>query len=105
MTAERFKCSLRKNPIVEAARAVRVAWAERADESNIFLSQTEKMGVGLSRCEAQAQVLKFLGYPMKAFLDRFSRVKQQFQKMDDLAFEVFPKLLGYGSNCNIVFTK
>ena len=36
------------------------------DESNLFLSQIEKMGAGLSRSEAQG--FNFFGYPMKVFV-------------------------------------
>jgi SAM-dependent methyltransferase len=91
------------NPVVAAIRAVRMARAEMVDESNLFLSQIEKMGAGFSRCEVQ--VFNFFGYPMKAFSDRFAWLNQQVQKMDALLFNKFPKLLRYGANCNIVFTK
>jgi SAM-dependent methyltransferase len=91
------------NPLVAAIRAVRMARAEMVDESNLFLSQIEKMGTGFSRCEVQ--VFNFFGYPMKAFSDRFAWLNQQVQKMDALLFKKFPKLLRYGANCNIVFTK
>jgi SAM-dependent methyltransferase len=91
------------NPVVAAVRAVRVASAEMVDESNLFLSQIEKMGTGFSKCEVQ--VFNLLGYPMKAFSDRFGWLNRQFQRIDDVVFKVFPKLLRYGANCNIVFTK
>ena len=91
------------NPVVAAIRAVRMARAEMVDESNLFLSQIEKMGTGFSRCEVQ--VFNFFGYPMKAFSDRFTWLNQRVQKMDALLLKKFPKLLRYGANCNIVFTK
>ena len=91
------------NPVVAAVRAVRVARAEMVDESNLFLSQIEKMGAGFFKCEVQ--VFNLFGYPMKAFSDRFGWLNQQFQGIDDVVFKVFPKLLRYGANCNIVFTK
>lgn len=91
------------NPVVAAIRAVRMARAEMVDESNLFLSQIEKMGAGFSKCEVQ--VFNFFGYPMKAFSDRVAWLNQQFQRIDNVVFKVFPKLLRYGANCNIVFTK
>jgi len=91
------------NPVVAAIRAVRMARAEMVDESNLFLSQIEKMGTGFSRYEVQ--VFNFFGYPMKAFSDRFAWLNQQVQKVDTFLFKKFPKLMRYGANCNIVFTK
>jgi len=91
------------NLVVAAIRAVRMARAEMVDESNLFLSQIEKMGAGFSRCEVQ--VFNFFGYPMKAFSDRFAWLNKRVQKMDALLLKKFPKLLRYGANCNIVFTK
>ena len=91
------------NPVVAAVRAVRVARAEMGDESNLFLSQIEKMSTGFSKCEVQ--VFNLFGYPMKAFSDRFGWLNHQFQRIDDVVFKFFPKLLRYGANCNIVFTK
>jgi SAM-dependent methyltransferase len=91
------------NPVVAAIRAVRMARAEMVDESNLFLSQIEKMSAGFSKCEVQ--VFNLFGYPMKAFSDRFGWLNQQFQRIDNVVFKVFPKLLRYGANCNIVFTK
>ena len=91
------------NPVVAAIRAVRMARAEMVDESNLFLSQIEKMSAGFSRCEVQ--VFNFLGYPMKAFSDQFGWLNRLAQGMDAILFKKFPKLLRYGANCNIVFTK
>ena len=91
------------NPLVAAIRAVRMARAEMVDESNLFLSQIEKMGAGFSRCEVQ--VFNFLSYPMKAFSDRFGWLNRLVQGVDTILFKKFPKLLRYGANCNIVFTK
>jgi SAM-dependent methyltransferase len=91
------------NPLVAAIRAVRMARAEMVDESNLFLSQIEKMGAGFSRCEVQ--VFNFLSYPMKAFSARFGWLNRLAQGMDTILFKKFPKLLRYGANCNIVFTK
>jgi hypothetical protein len=46
-----------------------------------------------------------LGYPMKALSDRFSILSTLIQKADSLLFHLFPKLLRYGANANVIFTK
>jgi SAM-dependent methyltransferase len=92
------------NLLVAAIRAVRMAKAELGDESNLYFSQFEKMkDAGFARCEVQ--VFNFLGYPMKAFSDRFGFLCRMVQGLDAWLFGRFPKLLRYGANCNIVFTK
>jgi SAM-dependent methyltransferase len=91
------------NLLVAAIRAMRMSMAEMVDESNLFLSQIEKMGADFSSCEVQ--VFNFLGYPMKAFSDVFAWLNQAVQRLDTIAFNKFPKLLPYGANCNIIFTK
>jgi hypothetical protein len=73
------------------------------DESNLFLSQIQRMGKSFSACEVQ--VFNLLGYPMKAFSDKFGALNQLVQGLDNFVFKTFPKSLRYGANCNIVFTK
>ena len=87
------------NPLVAAIRAVRVARAEMVDESNLFLSQIQRMGKGFSTCEVQ--VFNLLGYPMKAFSDKFSPLNRLVQGLDNFVFKTFPKSLRYGANCNL----
>ena len=92
------------NLMVAAIRAVRMAQGELGDESNLYFSQFERMkAVGFARCEVQ--VFNFLGYPMKAVSDRFQFLSNSVQKLDCWLFRKFPKLLRYGANCNIIFTK
>ena len=92
------------NLLVAAIRAVRMAKHELGDESNLYFSQFERMqNSGFSACEVQ--VFNFLGYPMKAFSDRLAFVSRGVQKFDSWLFKTFPKLLRYGANCNVIFTK
>lgn len=92
------------NLLVAAIRAVRMAREELGDESNLYLSQFERMEkYGFSRCEVQ--MFNLLGYPMKALSDRFSFISNLIQKADSFLFKLFPKLLRYGANANIIFTK
>jgi hypothetical protein len=77
---------------------------ELGDESNLYISQFERMEkCGFSRCEVQ--MFNLLGYPMKALSDRFGILSSLIQKADSLLFKLFPKLLRYGANANIIFTK
>lgn len=92
------------NLAVAAIRAVRMAQGEMGDESNLYFSQFERMlDCGFSTCEVQ--VFNFLGYPMKAFSDRFEFLSNMIQRADSWLFRRFPGLLRYGANCNLVFTK
>ncbi len=92
------------NLLVAAVRAVNMARHELGDESNLYFSQFERMkDTGFAQCEVQ--VFNFLGYPMKAFSDRLAFLSTAIQKLDSWLFRKFPKLLRYGANCNVVFTK
>ncbi|MDP4623689.1 MAG: class I SAM-dependent methyltransferase [Akkermansiaceae bacterium] len=91
------------NLLVAGIRAMRMARHEMVDESNLFISQFEKMASEFSSCEVQ--MLNMLGYPMKAFSDRFSLLCQAVHSLDNWLFKTFPSLLRYGANCNLVFTK
>ena len=92
------------NLLVAAIRAVRMAKHELGDESNLYFSQFERMQrIGFSKCEVQ--VFNLLGYPMKALSDRMGIVSNAVQKLDSWLFSAFPKLLRYGANCNVIFTK
>jgi len=92
------------NLVVAAIRAVRMARRELGDESNLYISQFERMlACGFSSCEVQ--VFNFLGYPMKAFSDRFYFLSDSIQKADSWLFRHFPGLLRYGANCNLILTK
>jgi SAM-dependent methyltransferase len=92
------------NLLVAAIRAVRMARYELGDESNLYLSQFERMrGTGFSTCEVQ--MFNLLGYPMKALSDRLGSVAGMVQQFDSWLFRKFPKLLRYGANCNVIFTK
>lgn len=88
---------------VAAIRAVRMAQGELEDESNLYLSQFEKMTRHFSTCEVQ--MFNFLGYPMKAVSDRFGFLSNLVHRLDSWLFRTFPKLLRYGANCNVIFTK
>ena len=91
------------NWLVAAIRAIRMSAREEGDESNLYISQFKKMASGFSSCEVQ--VFNLLGYPMKAFSDRWSVVASAAKKVDALLFQMFPRLLKFGANCNIIFTK
>ncbi len=92
------------NLLVAAIRAVRMAKHELGDESNLYLSQFERMQkAGFTKCEVQ--MFNLLGYPMKAFSDRFGFLCTAMQQLDSWLFRRFPKLLRYGANCNVIFTK
>ncbi len=92
------------NLLVAAIRAVRMARYELGDESNLYFSQFEQMkNTGFSLCEVQ--VFNFLGYPMKAVSNRFEFLSSMVQHLDSWLFRKFPRLLRYGANCNIIFTK
>lgn len=92
------------NLVVAAIRAVRMARHELGDESNLYFSQFERMrAIGFSACTVQ--VFNFLGYPMKALSDRLAVVSRAVQSVDGWLFCRFPKLLRYGANCNVIFTK
>ena len=91
------------NLLVAAIRAVRMAKHELGDESNLYLSQFERMAKHFSSCEAQ--MFNFLGYPMKAFSDRFGFLCKGVQAIDSWLFRTFPKLLRYGANCNLVLIR
>jgi SAM-dependent methyltransferase len=92
------------NLLVAAIRAVRMAKHELGDESNLYFSQFERMQkMGFAKCEVQ--IFNFLGYPMKALSDRLGFISKAVQKLDSWLFRTFPKLLRYGANCNVIFTK
>jgi len=92
------------NLLVAAIRAVRMARGELGDESNFYFSQFERMlSAGFLKCEVQ--IFNFLGYPMKALSDRFGFISSAVQGFDTSLFKAFPKLLRYGANCNLIFTK
>lgn len=92
------------NLLVAAIRAVRMARHELGDESNLYFSQFEGMlDAGFSQCEVQ--VFNLLGYPVKALSDRLGCVSRSIQKLDSWLFHRFPRLLRYGANCNLIFTK
>jgi SAM-dependent methyltransferase len=92
------------NLVVAAIRAVRMARYELGDESNLYISQFLRMkDAGFSKCEVQS--FNFLGYPLKAFSDRFQSLAGIVQELDSKLFRLFPKTLRYGANCNVIFTK
>jgi SAM-dependent methyltransferase len=92
------------NLLVAAVRAVNMARHELGDESNLYFSQFERMlNTGFSCCEVQ--VFNFLGYPMKAVSGRFAFMARLVQKLDSWLFRRLSKLLRYGANCNVIFTK
>jgi SAM-dependent methyltransferase len=92
------------NLLVAAVRAVNMARHELGDESNLYLSQFERMvKCGFSECEVQ--MFNLLGYPMKAFSDRMGFLSDGIRRIDSWLFARFPKLLRYGANCNVVFTR
>ena len=91
------------NWLVAAIRAIRMAAGEEGDESNLYLSQFRRMAEPFTSCEVQS--FNFLGYPMKAFSDRWRPLARAVQRMDAFLFGIFPRLLRYGANCNVIFTK
>ena len=50
-------------------------------------------------------MFNLLGYPMKALSDRFAALTTLIRRIDAWLFLRYPKLLRYGANCNVVFTK
>ena len=92
------------NLAVAAIRAVRMARFELEDESNLFCSQFERMSdCGFACCEVQ--MFNLLGYPMKAFSDRWAWLGKVVRRIDGWLFGRFPWLLRYGANCNVIFTR
>jgi SAM-dependent methyltransferase len=91
------------NLLVAAIRAMRMSWAEMVDESNLFLSQIEKLAAPFSACEVQ--VFNLLGYPMKAFSDRVPGLNRLVELADDFLFRNFAGTRRYAANCNIIFSK
>jgi SAM-dependent methyltransferase len=91
------------NLVVAAVRAMRMSLAEMVDESNLFLSQIEKLAAPFSSCEVQ--VFNLLGYPMKAFADRLPLINRLVEQADAFLFQAFPGLRRYAANCNIILTK
>ena len=91
------------NLLVAAIRAMRMSLAEMVDESNLFLSQIEKLATPFSSCEVQ--VFNLLGYPMKAFSDRLLGLNRLVEGADAFLFRHFPWLRRYAANCNIILTK
>lgn len=91
------------NLLVAAIRAVRMAKYELGDESNLYLSQFERMAKHFSKCEVQ--MFNFMGYPMKALSDRFESLSEAVHGLDSMLFRKFPGLLRYGANCNLILTK
>jgi SAM-dependent methyltransferase len=92
------------NLLVAAIRAVRMSQGELGDESNLYLSQFERMrDCGFSICEVQ--MFNLLGYPLKGLGDRLGFISNAIQKIDAYLFRTFPGLLRYGANANLIFTK
>jgi SAM-dependent methyltransferase len=91
------------NLLVAMIRAARVSMAEEPDESNLFLSQIKKMSAHFST--TQVQSFNLFSYPLKAFSNRISWISSSVRRFDAALFSAFPRLLRYGANCNIIFTK
>lgn len=91
------------NLLVAAIRAMRTSLAEMGDESNLFLSQIEKLAAPFSRREVQ--VFNLLGYPMKAFSNRLPGLNRLVENADAFLFRHFPGLCRHAANCNIILTK
>lgn len=91
------------NLLVAAVRAMRVSLVEETDESNLFLSQIERMGNRFSSCTVES--FNLLAYPMKALADRLSFICQTARAADSALFRALPALRRYGANCNIIFRK
>jgi len=91
------------NLLVAAIRAMRMARHELGDESNLYLSQFERMGESFSHVEVQA--FNLLGYPAKALTDRLAPVAAIVKRGDAWLFRQFPRLMRYAANCNCIFTK
>lgn len=92
------------NLAVAAIRAVNMARHELGDESNLYLSQFERMvHAGFSLCEVE--VFNLLGYPMKALPGGLAPLARLADRIDACLFRLAPRLLRYGANCNVVFTK
>lgn len=91
------------NFVVVGVRAVHMAKYELPDESNLYLSQFETMAPFFSRTEVQ--IFNLLGYPMKGLSHRIAWLGRAAARADGWLFRKFPKLLRYGANCNLVFTK
>ena len=91
------------NPVFAAIRAMRMARHELPDESNLYLSQFERMAAPFSSTEVH--VFNFLGYPMKALSDRLAPLAVRVKSLDAWLFRKFPNLKRQAANCNLVFTK
>ncbi len=91
------------NLLVAAIRAMRMARHQLGDESNLYLSQFERIGESFARTEVQ--VFNLLGYPAKALADRLVPAAHAIKRADATLFHRFPKLMRYAANCNLIFTK
>lgn len=91
------------NPFFAAIRAWRFALAELPDESNLFMSQFERLAAGFCRCEVQC--FNILGYPMKALSNRLQSLAQLAHRVDHRVMSWWPGLRKYAANCNLVLTK
>jgi SAM-dependent methyltransferase len=91
------------NLFVAAIRAVRMARAELADESNLYFSQFERMAPFFST--TNVQVFNLIGYPTKVLSDRFQVISNMVHSIDGRLMKFFPDLHRYGANCNVVFQK
>jgi len=92
------------NLAVAAIRAMRMAAHELPDESNLFISQFERMlDEGFSTCEVH--VFNLFGYPLKAFPNSFRCIARLAERFDAIIFRHFPAMLRYGANCNVIFEK
>ncbi|MEK7950850.1 class I SAM-dependent methyltransferase [Luteolibacter soli] len=91
------------NLAVAAIRAMRMAVHEMGDESNLYISQFKRMSAFFSTCEVQ--MFNLLGYPVKALSDRFGGISHLVHELDARLFGMFPRLLRYGANANVILTK
>jgi ubiquinone/menaquinone biosynthesis C-methylase UbiE len=91
------------NLLVAAIRAVHMAKYELGDESNLYFSQFNRMVHYFTRSEVQ--IFNLVSYPMKFFGSRLTSISRLANLGDAWLFKKFPKLLHYGANCNLVFTK
>lgn len=91
------------NLFVTPIRAVRMARAELADESNLYFYQFERMSTYFSTTDVQ--VFNLIGYPAKVLSDRFQIISNMVHSIDARLMKFFPSLHRYGANCNLIFQK
>lgn len=92
------------NVLVAMVRAFQVSRASMWDESNLFVSQIERVGGNFAECEVQA--FNLLGYPLKLAHRVAPASSVAFvHRIDTALMNQWPGLARFGANANIFFRR